>query len=92
MELRDLPARKLHLTLTAHGYIAPLVYAKIIQENGTDTDARPGRVVQGIGEFEWTIVMNFGGIPFDEVEANTCLVHQEILPELRTWGADRPQG
>lgn len=38
-----------------------------------------------IGEFEWNLVMSFGGIPFDVVEASTRLISQEVLPELRTW-------
>lgn len=42
-----------------------------------------------IGEFEWNMVMSFGGIPFDVVEASTRLVSQEVLPELNTWGEDR---
>lgn len=41
------------------------------------------------GEFEWNLVMSFGGIPFDVVEASTRLISQEVLPELRTWGEDR---
>jgi hypothetical protein len=42
-----------------------------------------------IGEFEWNLVMSFGGIPFDVVEASTRLISQEVLPELRAWGEDR---
>ena len=46
---------------------------------------------QVIGEFEWNMVMSFGGIPFDVVEANTRLISQEVLPELKTWGEDHGQ-
>jgi len=44
-----------------------------------------------IGEFEWNLVLSFGGIPFDVVEASTRLISQEVLPELKTWGEDRSQ-
>ena len=37
------------------------------------------------------MMMSFGGIPFDVVEANTRLISQEVLSELKTWGEDHGQ-
>jgi N-acyl-D-aspartate/D-glutamate deacylase len=45
--INDLPAKMPRLMQTAHGYVATLVSGEVIQENGTATDARPGKVVRG---------------------------------------------
>lgn len=36
------------LMQTAQGYVATVVSGEVVQENGTATGARPGRVVRGI--------------------------------------------
>jgi N-acyl-D-aspartate/D-glutamate deacylase len=45
--INDLPAGMPRLMQKAHGYVATLVSGEVIQENGTATDARPGKVVRG---------------------------------------------
>ena len=43
----DLPAGGRRLDQTADGYVATIVSGEIIAENGTPTDARPGKLVRG---------------------------------------------
>ncbi len=43
----DLPAGGRRLDQTADGYVATVVSGQVIAENGTPTDARPGRLVRG---------------------------------------------
>lgn len=43
----DLPAGRRRLDQTADGYVATIVSGEIIAENGTPTDARPGKLVRG---------------------------------------------
>jgi len=43
----DLPAGMPRLMQKAQGYVATLVSGEVIQENGSATDARPGKVVSG---------------------------------------------
>lgn len=45
--INDLPAGMPRLMQKAEGYVATLVSGEMIQENGTATDARPGKVVRG---------------------------------------------
>ncbi|MDY6996830.1 MAG: amidohydrolase family protein [Actinomycetota bacterium] len=43
----DLPAGGRRLDQTADGYVATIVSGEVIAENGTPTDARPGRLIRG---------------------------------------------
>ena len=43
----DLPAGMPRLVQTAQGYVAGLVSGEVVQENGQETGARPGKVVRG---------------------------------------------
>ena len=43
----DLPAGGRRLDQTADGYVATIVSGEVISENGTPTEARPGRLVRG---------------------------------------------
>lgn len=45
--INDLPAGMPRLMQTAQGYVATLVSGEVIQENGKETGARPGKVVRG---------------------------------------------
>ncbi len=45
--INDLPAGMPRLMQKAQGYVATVVSGEVIQENGTATDARPGKVVRG---------------------------------------------
>jgi N-acyl-D-aspartate/D-glutamate deacylase len=47
--INDLPAGMPRLMQTAQGYVATLVNGEIIQENAAVTDARPGKLVRGVG-------------------------------------------
>jgi N-acyl-D-amino-acid deacylase len=47
MVSHDLPAGGRRLDQTADGYVATIVSGEIIAENGTPTDARPGKLVRG---------------------------------------------
>ena len=42
----DLPAGMPRLMQTAHGYEKTFVSGEVVQENGKDTGARPGRIVR----------------------------------------------
>lgn len=43
----DLPAGGRRLDQTADGYVATIVSGEVIAENGTPTDARPGKLIRG---------------------------------------------
>ena len=43
----DLPAGGRRLDQTASGYVATIVSGEIIADNGTPTDARPGKLIRG---------------------------------------------
>jgi N-acyl-D-aspartate/D-glutamate deacylase len=43
----DLPAGMPRLTQDVDGYVATLVHGEVVQENGTLTGTRPGRVMRG---------------------------------------------
>ena len=43
----DLPAGGRRLDQTADGYVATIVSGQVIAENGSPTDARPGKLVRG---------------------------------------------
>jgi N-acyl-D-aspartate/D-glutamate deacylase len=43
----DLPAGGRRLDQTADGYVATVVSGQVITENGTPTDARPGKLIRG---------------------------------------------
>ncbi|WP_163765483.1 N-acyl-D-amino-acid deacylase family protein [Mycolicibacterium parafortuitum] len=45
--VNDLPAGGRRLDQTADGYVATIVSGEVISENGTPTDARPGKLVRG---------------------------------------------
>jgi N-acyl-D-amino-acid deacylase len=45
--INDLPAGMPRLMQTAHGYVASMVSGEVVQENGKETGARPGKVVRG---------------------------------------------
>ena len=45
--INDLPAGMPRLMQTAQGYVATVVSGEVVQENGTATGARPGKVVRG---------------------------------------------
>ncbi len=45
--IHDLPAGTPRLMQTAQGYVATVVNGEVVQENGTATGARPGKVVHG---------------------------------------------
>jgi len=45
--INDLPAGMPRLMQKAQGYVATIVSGEVIQENGTATGARPGKVVRG---------------------------------------------
>ena len=38
-----------------------------------------------IGDYEWSSIVSYGGMPFDHVEDSMRLIGKEILPELRKW-------
>jgi N-acyl-D-aspartate/D-glutamate deacylase len=46
--VNDLPGGMPRLMQKAHGYVATFVNGEMIQENGCETGARPGKVVRGI--------------------------------------------
>ena len=45
--INDLPAGMPRLMQTAQGSVATVVNGEVVQENGTATGARPGKVVRG---------------------------------------------
>src|SRR5438045_1573874 len=45
--INDLPAGMPRLMQKAQGYVATVVNGEIVQENGKETGARPGKVVRG---------------------------------------------
>lgn len=46
-----------------------------------------------IGHYEWSSIVSYGGMPFDQVEASMRLIGAKVIPELRTWQEDsRPAG
>jgi N-acyl-D-aspartate/D-glutamate deacylase len=45
--IADLPAGMPRLMQTAQGYVASMVSGEIVQENGKETGARPGRLCGG---------------------------------------------
>jgi N-acyl-D-aspartate/D-glutamate deacylase len=45
--IADLPAGMPRLMQTAQGYVASMVSGEVVQENGKETGARPGKVVRG---------------------------------------------
>ena len=45
--ITDLPAGMPRLMQTAQGYVASMVSGEVVQENGKETGARPGKVVRG---------------------------------------------
>jgi N-acyl-D-aspartate/D-glutamate deacylase len=47
---RDLPGGGLRLHQRADGYVATIVAGQVVAENGTATNARPGRLVRGAQE------------------------------------------
>lgn len=38
-----------------------------------------------LGDFELTMIVNYGGMPFEEMRASVELFAAEVLPELHTW-------
>ncbi len=38
-----------------------------------------------LGDFELSMIVNYGGMPFDEVKSSVELFAKEVLPELRRW-------
>jgi N-acyl-D-amino-acid deacylase len=46
--INDLPAGMPRLMQTAQGYVSTLVSGKVIQEDGTATGARPGKLVRSV--------------------------------------------
>jgi alkanesulfonate monooxygenase SsuD/methylene tetrahydromethanopterin reductase-like flavin-dependent oxidoreductase (luciferase family) len=40
---------------------------------------------QLLGEFELSMIVHYGGMPFDETKASVELFSREVLPELQKW-------
>jgi len=38
-----------------------------------------------LGDFELNMVVNYGGLPFDEAEKSIRLFAKEVLPEIQSW-------
>ncbi len=38
-----------------------------------------------LGDFELNMIVNYGGMPYDEMRASVELFAAEVLPELQTW-------
>jgi alkanesulfonate monooxygenase SsuD/methylene tetrahydromethanopterin reductase-like flavin-dependent oxidoreductase (luciferase family) len=38
-----------------------------------------------VGDFELTMIVNYGGMPFEEAERSIRLFAKEVLPEIRRW-------
>ncbi len=38
-----------------------------------------------LGEYELNLIVNYGGLPTDEVEKSLRLFAREVLPELHSW-------
>jgi alkanesulfonate monooxygenase SsuD/methylene tetrahydromethanopterin reductase-like flavin-dependent oxidoreductase (luciferase family) len=38
-----------------------------------------------LGDFELNMIVNYGGMPFDEVDSSLRLFASEVLPELQRW-------
>lgn len=43
---------------------------------------------EAMGDFEFVICPSFAGMPFKDAEASLRLYAKEVLPEIKTWGAD----
>jgi len=41
-----------------------------------------------LGDFEWTVMASYAGMPFEDVEASLRLLGKEVLPELKSWGME----
>jgi len=41
-----------------------------------------------LGDFEWNVCASFAGLPFKDVESSLRLIAKEVVPEVRSWGAD----
>jgi len=42
-----------------------------------------------LGDFEWNVMASFAGMPFETVESSVRLIGEKVLPEVRSWGADK---
>lgn len=43
-----------------------------------------------IGHYEWSSIVSYGGLPFDQVESSMRLIGSDVLPELKKWREDTP--
>ena len=41
-----------------------------------------------MGDFEWSVMMSYAGMPHDEVEKSMRLFGKEVLPEVKSWGVE----
>ena len=41
-----------------------------------------------VGDFEWSVMMSYAGMPHDEVEKSMRLFGKEVLPEVKSWGVE----
>jgi hypothetical protein len=38
-----------------------------------------------LGDFELNMVVNYGGLPFEEAKKSIRLFSKEVLPEIQSW-------
>ena len=41
-----------------------------------------------VGDFEWSVMMSYAGMPHEEVEKSMRLFGKEVLPEVKSWGVE----
>ena len=41
-----------------------------------------------LGDFEWNMMLSYGGMPFDQVEKSMRLLGEKVLPEVKSWGME----
>ena len=41
-----------------------------------------------IGDFEWNMMLSYGGMPFDQVEKSMRLLGEKVIPEVKSWGME----
>jgi len=42
-----------------------------------------------LGDFEWNAMLSFAGMPFEHAESSIRTLGKEVLPEVRSWGAEQ---
>ncbi|MEM7541868.1 MAG: LLM class flavin-dependent oxidoreductase [Pseudomonadota bacterium] len=41
-----------------------------------------------LGDFEWNMMLSYGGLPLEDAAASMELIGKEVLPEVRSWGME----